>query len=211
MATRPGSKTRSQIWVFERGQRRTRPDHLATEEPLEIRLRAGKQRRTLAVTMRTPGADFDLAAGFLYSEGVITQPEDIYRMTYCVDSLEDEAQRYNILNVELRQEQLPDLAQLDRHFYTSSACGVCGKASIDALRLRDCASLPSGPVVPADIIYQCPTICGTTKDSLPRLGACMLPGYSPLMESCSHCARISGDTMRWTSSLAGRCCKNMYP
>lgn len=156
MATRPGSKTKSQIWVFERGQRHTRPDHLATEEPLEIRLRAGQQRQKLAVTMRTPGADFDLAAGFLYSEGVITQPDDIARMTYCVDALEDEQQRYNTLNVELRHEQLPNLTQLERHFYTSSACGVCGKASIEALRMRECSALPAGPIVPADVIYQLP-------------------------------------------------------
>ncbi len=156
MAARPGSKTKSRIWVVERGQRRTRPDHLATEEPLEIRLQAGQQRQNLAVTMRTPGADFDLAAGFLYSEGVITQPDDIYRMRYCVDGLVDAAQHYNTLNVELRQHQLPDLVQLERHFYTSSACGVCGKASIDALRIRECPALSSDPVVPTEVIYHLP-------------------------------------------------------
>src|SRR5690348_133862 len=69
MPVRPPSKTRAQVIVYENGARRARPDHLATEEPLEIRLLAGGDRRTLAVTMRTPGSDFELAAGFLYGEG----------------------------------------------------------------------------------------------------------------------------------------------
>jgi FdhD protein len=116
-----------------------RGDYLATEEPLEIRVVAGGQRQTVAVTMRTPGNDFELAAGFLFCEGVLSHPSEVRRISYCVDRDVDPEQRYNIVNVELRAPRLPDLESLERHFFTSSACGVCGKASLESLRLRGCA------------------------------------------------------------------------
>src|SRR3954454_13015770 len=103
------SRTRVRVWTVdgERGHEHT--DHLATEEPLEIRLLAGDERQTVAVTMRTPGADFALAAGFLFGEGIIAQREEIRRITYCVDPAVDAEQRYNIVNVELRATCLPKL------------------------------------------------------------------------------------------------------
>lgn len=146
-----GSKTKATVWVVENGKMRTRLDHLTTEEPLEIRLVS--QNRTLAVTMRTPGADFELAAGFLYGEGVINSKKDIQRMSYCVDESVDGQQRYNIINIELQEELIPDLQPLERHFYTNSACGVCGKASLEALRLRSCPIISQGPIVTPEIIY----------------------------------------------------------
>ncbi|BAY10312.1 formate dehydrogenase accessory sulfurtransferase FdhD [Calothrix sp. NIES-2098] len=153
--TKPlGSKTKSTVWVVENGKMRTRLDSVTTEEPLEIRLVS--QNRTIAVTMRTPGADFELAAGFLYSEGVINSKKDIQRMSYCVDESLDSEQRYNIVNVELREELIPDLQPLERHFYTNSACGVCGKANIEALHLQGCAVIPQGFVVKPEIIYSLP-------------------------------------------------------
>jgi FdhD protein len=133
---------------------RSRTDQLATEEPLEIRLTS--PQRTVAVTMRTPGADFELAAGFLYSEGVVTNRDDIQRLSYCVDSNIDGEQRYNIVNVALKDDLNPDLQPLERHFFTTSACGVCGKASLEALRLRGCPAIPPGLVVPVEIIYRLP-------------------------------------------------------
>jgi len=136
---RLGSKGRTQVWRVEGGRAVTRPDFLATEEPLEIRVVAGGQRQTVAVTMRTPGNDFELAAGFLYGEGVLSQPSEVRRISYCVDRDVDPEQRYNIVNVELRSPRLPDLESLERHFFTSSACGVCGKASLESLRVRGCA------------------------------------------------------------------------
>ncbi|WGV27232.1 formate dehydrogenase accessory sulfurtransferase FdhD [Halotia branconii] len=142
-----GSKTKTQIWVVENSKKRLRQDYLTTEEPLEIRLTS--PRRTVAVTMRTPGADFELAAGFLYGEGVINCKQDIQRISYCVEG----EQRYNIVNVELRQGLIPDLQPLERHFYTSSACGVCGKASLEALRLRGCPVVASSLMVTPEIIY----------------------------------------------------------
>jgi FdhD protein len=154
MNTRTGSKTKTTTWVVENGKMRPRQDQLATEEPLEIRLVSSQ--KTIAVTMRTPGADFELAAGFLYSEGVISCREDIQRMSYCVDESVDGEQRYNIVNVSLREGLNPDLQPLERHFYTTSACGVCGKASLEALRFRGCPAIVSEPIVTAEMIYTLP-------------------------------------------------------
>lgn len=150
----PGSKTKAQVWVVENSLVRSRPDQIAIEEPLEIRLVSPQQ--TVAVTMRTPGADFELTAGFLYSEGVVNHRQDIWRMSYCVAKDVDGEQRYNIINVALKEGLLPDLQPLERHFFTTSACGVCGKASIEALQLRGCPVIPTGMEVPAEVIYSLP-------------------------------------------------------
>lgn len=153
--TKPvGSKTKATVWVVENGKMRSRLDDLTTEEPLEIRL--ASPRRTVAVTMRTPGADFELTAGFLYTEGIISDRQDIQRLSYCVDTEIDSEQRYNIVNVELREDLHPDLQLLERHFYTSSACGVCGKASLEALHLRGCSVIPPTPTVTSEIFYSLP-------------------------------------------------------
>ncbi|MDP8944947.1 MAG: formate dehydrogenase accessory sulfurtransferase FdhD [Actinomycetota bacterium] len=153
---RRGSKTKTRVRVVEDGRVRVRPDALATEEPMEIRLLAGQTKQTVAVTMRTPGADFELAAGFLYGEGIVDSAEDIQKISYCVDSDLDTEQRYNIVNVELRGGREFDLRPLERHFYTTSACGVCGKASLEQLELRGCPVMPSGPEVSAEIINTLP-------------------------------------------------------
>jgi FdhD protein len=154
---RRGSKTKARVRVVEDGRMRVRPDTLATEEPMEIRLlTGGGARQTVAVTMRTPGADFELAAGFLYGEGIVSSPEDIKKISYCVDSDLDAEQQYNIVNVELRGGREYDLRSLERHFYTTSACGVCGKASLEQLELRGCPVIPQGPEVSAGTIYSLP-------------------------------------------------------
>ncbi|MGY1619124.1 formate dehydrogenase accessory sulfurtransferase FdhD [Geodermatophilus sp. SYSU D00691] len=110
----------------------TRPDTVAAEEPLEIRLGG----TPLAVTMRTPGDDFDLVHGFLLTEGVIASADDLAGLRYC-NSVDAEGRNtYNVVDVDLAPGvAAPDTA-LDRNFYTSSSCGVCGKASIDAIRTR---------------------------------------------------------------------------
>ena len=153
---RRGSKTKVRVRVVEGGRMRVRPDSLATEEPMEIRLLSGGARQTVAVTRRTPGADFELAAGFLYGEGLVKTPEDIAKISYCVDSDLDTEQQYNIVNVELRAGREYDLRPLERHFYTSSACGVCGKASLEQLELRGCPIVPPGPEVSAQTVYSLP-------------------------------------------------------
>lgn len=112
--------------IDERGTR-DRPDTLAVEEPLEIRLSG----RPLSVTMRTPGHDFDLVAGFLYGEGVLQAPDDIAAMRYCAD-----VDTFNVVDVTLAEGVAPPEVSVERAFYTTSACGVCGKTSIDAIRQR---------------------------------------------------------------------------
>jgi FdhD protein len=151
------SKSRASVTTIEEGHRTVaRDDTLATEEPMETRLVADGQRHTIAVTMRTPGSDFELAAGFLHGEGIVTAREQIRAINYCRDGEVDPEQRYNIVNVELRAGLDPDLRMLERHFYTNSSCGVCGKASLEALEIRGCEVVAAGPVVTPEVIYALP-------------------------------------------------------
>jgi len=143
------SQTEARIWRVEGEHAEPREDHLATEEPLEIRLAWGESRRTVAVTMRTPGADEELAAGFLFAEGVIASAERIRGIT-TVDT--------NVLEVELADGPEPELMSLDRHVFATSACGVCGKAGLETLRLRVAGPLPPGPVVAPDLIRSLPEL-----------------------------------------------------
>jgi FdhD protein len=108
------------------GKTANRRDVLAREEPLEIRVRG----RSIAVTMRTPGADSELAAGFLVSEGIVRDRADVIEIAPCVEG-ENEG---NILNVFLAPKVSVDLERLTRHVFASSSCGLCGKASIEAVQ-----------------------------------------------------------------------------
>lgn len=113
----------------------TKQDLLAVEEPLEIRLGFGpkdkRAQRSLAITMRTPGHDFELAAGFLYTEGIIHSADDFFHINHCTDSEGKLSQ--NIIRVELQPHIELDWNKFSRHFYTNSSCGICGKASIESL------------------------------------------------------------------------------
>ncbi len=154
MTTNKIGQTKFQVWVVENGEARSLSDRLTREEPLEIRLTSPQQ--TVAITMRTPGSDFELVAGFLYSEGVVSNKEDIQRISYCVNPQIDGSQSYNIVNVTLKEGLIPDLKPLERHFFTSSACGVCGKASIEALKIRKLPSIPTDIKVTPEVIYSLP-------------------------------------------------------
>jgi len=153
---RPGNKTKTRVRVVEDGKQRLKQDVLATEEPMEIRLISGESKQTVAVTMRTPGNDFELAAGFLHGEGIISSRYDIGKISYCTDRDIDADQLYNIVNVELRTGVEVDIRPLERNFYTTSACGVCGKASLEQLELRGCPVIGPGPEIPAETIYALP-------------------------------------------------------
>ncbi|MFC7980985.1 formate dehydrogenase accessory sulfurtransferase FdhD [Streptomyces sp. NPDC057336] len=108
----------------------TRPDTLVAEEPLEIRLNG----KPLAITMRTPGDDFALAAGFLVSEGVLAGQDDLRNIVYCAGATEDGSNTYNVVDVRTAAHvPVPDIT-LERNVYTTSSCGLCGKASLDAVR-----------------------------------------------------------------------------
>ena len=132
--------------------RSERADALATEEPLEIRAQGpGQDGQRVAVTMRTPGGDFELAAGFLFTEGLVT-PDDVRRVAYC-DDLDDDEQRYNVVTVTLAHPF--DAERLSRNFYATSSCGVCGKASLDDIAVR-CEVVPAGFTVAADVLVSMP-------------------------------------------------------
>ncbi|WP_141612633.1 formate dehydrogenase accessory sulfurtransferase FdhD [Litorilinea aerophila] len=149
-------RLRQRIWRFEGGQWSRKSDYMATEEPLEIQLSAGAQRETVSITMRTPGNDYELAAGFLYSEGIIQAKQDVDHMIYCVDG-SPMRQEYNFLRVQLRAPALPELAGLNRYFFTNSACGVCGHTMLEDLARRPLPPLPQGPVVSAETLLGLPT------------------------------------------------------
>ena len=144
------SATRAVRIVRRRGLRVVRSrDALAVEEPLEIRVSwqpavGARSVERLAVTMRTPGDDFELVAGFLHTEGVVRHPDELATLTYCPGP---EAQEYNVVEARLAPGVLFDVEGLRRNVYTTSSCGVCGKASLDAVEARACAVLPEGPRV----------------------------------------------------------------
>ncbi|MFB7630063.1 formate dehydrogenase accessory sulfurtransferase FdhD [Streptomyces sp. NPDC056149] len=119
----------------------SRPDTLVAEEPLEIRLNG----RPLAITMRTPGDDFALAAGFLVSEGVLGAADEVANIVYCAGATEDGRNTYNVVDVRLADGvPVPDIT-LERNVYTTSSCGLCGKASLDAVRTTARWSLTADP------------------------------------------------------------------
>ena len=153
---RPGPSVEARVVTYEAGVATPRYDRLATEEPLEIRLRAGGESRTIAITMRTPGNDFELAAGFLHNEGILTRYDTLLGISFCIDRDVDAEQRYNIVNVDLAARTLPDLRMLDRHFTTTSACGVCGKANLDALEERGLERVASDIALDAETIVALP-------------------------------------------------------
>ena len=119
-----------------------REDVLAVEEPLEIRVGG----TALAITMRTPGHDFDLAAGFLVSEGVISAQEHFGAARYCAGATVDGENTYNVLDVTLGAGVPAPDPSLERNFYTTSSCGLCGKASIEAVRTLSAYSVADDPL-----------------------------------------------------------------
>ncbi|MEP6852587.1 MAG: formate dehydrogenase accessory sulfurtransferase FdhD [bacterium] len=154
---RPGASVRARVRVLDVGADIDviRRDDVATEEPLQIRLAAGEERRDVAVTMRTPGFDFELAAGWLAGEGVITSAEDLRRVDYCTDVDLAADQQYNVVTATLRAAVLPDLDRLDRHGYVTSACGVCGRADIESLAVR-CAPIADDRTLAAAVLFGLP-------------------------------------------------------
>ncbi len=152
--------TKHNIQKIHCGSRSEGQDTLAVEEPLEIKIAFGKgARRTqksLAVTMRTPGNDFELALGFLFTEGIIISAKDVIKMRYLTEQL-DAASQENVILVDLHPDLDFDFDSLNRHFYTSSSCGICGKASIDMVQTTCRFLLPKGePRISADFLFSLP-------------------------------------------------------
>jgi FdhD protein len=155
--------------VFDPSGELARPDDLAVEEPLEIRVlfeRAGRRERAaVAVTMRTPGADFELAVGFLLTEGILPEASAVARVGYCQGGPPEASG--NVVEVTLAPGVEFDAERHRRNVYTTSSCGICGKTSLDSVRIA-CATLPAGR----------PRIARSTVHSLPGRLAGIQPAFA---------------------------------
>ena len=141
------------IQRIEGGSSSPLQDLLAIEEPLEIRI----GDKTISITMRTPGHDFELAAGFLFTEGILEGSHQIQRIRRTATNNGNPRQAGNSVTVELNPGVEIDFDRLQRHFYTTSSCGVCGKASIEALQAQGCPMLPKyGMVIESGVIHRLP-------------------------------------------------------
>ena len=159
--------SRRRVVRLDNGARRGRIDTLSVEEPLEIRV-AGQ---SLAVTMRTPGADMDLAGGFLLSEGVVRAAGDVTAMRYCSGVDEEGRQTYNVLDVALAPDVPPPDPSVARNFFTSSSCGLCGKASVDAVRVASSFEVRDDPLrVPAEVVFSLPDTLRAAQAAFERTG-----------------------------------------
>jgi FdhD protein len=156
-AVRPGRSVDTEVVALDRELRTRKHDEVVAEEPLELRLTEGGATSTLAVTMRTPGNDFELAAGFFYGEAIARARDDIVGITYCLDSAVEPDQRYNIVTVECRSGTIAtDRGRFERHFITGSACGVCGRAQLDSLRELGVSPIDDDVRVAASLLYELP-------------------------------------------------------
>ncbi len=138
------------------------PDLLVVEEPLEIRLGFGpsyaRKQKSISITMRTPGHDLELAAGFLYTEGIVEHVSQIRKIGHCLN-VKAEEERENVVKVELEPEVEVDPGKLQRHFYTTSSCGVCGKSSMDALESIGCEIYPDDDFqIPSGLLLSFPDL-----------------------------------------------------
>jgi FdhD protein len=140
------------VRAFDGDRVRERPDKLVTEEPMEIRVHGpGQEPDALAVTMRTPGNDFELAVGFCATEGILRSATDLDTVAYCLAG--EGEQEYNIVTVKLRQPV--DLAGHERAFVANASCGLCGKTSLDQVE-QQCPAVGPGPIVTPAVIATLP-------------------------------------------------------
>ncbi|HVB27826.1 MAG TPA: formate dehydrogenase accessory sulfurtransferase FdhD [Mycobacteriales bacterium] len=172
---RRSPSTRVRLVAVEGPSATVREDRLATEEPLEIRVQTPSGASRVAVTMRTPGNDFELAAGFCFAEGM-TGPDGIRRIRYCTDGLE---QQFNVVTVDLDHE-VPVGTVLERNFLTSSACGVCGTASIEALEARGYQSVPDGAPLDRTVLWTLPERLRTAQQVFASTGGLHAAGLFTL-------------------------------
>ncbi|MBC7797288.1 MAG: formate dehydrogenase accessory sulfurtransferase FdhD [Pyrinomonadaceae bacterium] len=153
-------------------------DSLAVEEPLEIRIgiieNGKRSHKSISITMRTPNvnpnSDFELAAGFLFTEGIIQSCDQIQKIHHCGLRLKKGAPN-NTVRVDLKPEVTVDFKKLERHFYTSSSCGVCGKTSIEALQTGACSIIERDkPIFNAELIHKLPEILRTRQNVFEKTG-----------------------------------------
>jgi FdhD protein len=145
-----GPVTAVRVHAIDSERARERPDRLVTEEPMEIRVAApGDEPEPVAVTMRTPGADFELAVGFLLTEGVLDSPADVASVAYCLAG--EGAQEYNVVTVDLCRR----VPLLERRFAANASCGLCGKTALEDVAVR-CPPVGPGPEVTRAVLVELP-------------------------------------------------------
>ena len=162
----------------------SRLDVVAVEEPMEIRIVFGpadkRRSKSISITMRTPGNDFELAAGFLFAEGVVAEGRQIARFEFCGPVAEGRSEG-NIVSVELTSDVEIDISRLQRHFYTTSSCGICGKASLEAIQAQGLTSIESNQdTVEASIIRSLPASLRSSQDVFERTGGLHAAGLFTL-------------------------------
>lgn len=150
----------TQLIKVSNNQQHQTHDLLAVEEPMEIRLGFGpmenRMQKSVSVTMRTPGNDFELALGFLVTEGILQSYKQVHSINYCTE-LNSIENKENIVRVELKPDVEIDLTNLQRNFYTTSSCGVCGKESIEAVKTSCSSTSHQNPIrVNASTLTQLP-------------------------------------------------------
>ena len=164
MARKKQSVNLTQVSEWNDGNLREKEDFLAAEEPLEIRI----GENPLSVTMRTPGHDLELAAGFLFTEGLIERREQLLSLETLFGK--EERDRGNVVRAELSADAAPDFQKLRRHFFASSSCGICGKASIDAVRSRLVRLPDAGFRIEGEVLLALPDALRSSQDVFDRTG-----------------------------------------
>jgi FdhD protein len=148
---------------------REEPDEIAVEEPLEIRV----EGQSVAVVMRTPGHDRELAAGFALTEGIVRQARDIFEITSCLTT---ENRDDHVVNISLADPARFDPERLSRHLFSSSSCGICGKATIEAA-MQQFPKIETAPAVDAKVLLELPAKLAAAQETFRRTGglhACAL-------------------------------------
>jgi FdhD protein len=198
--------TSVQVLVASEAPRATqRPDRLATEEPMAIQVRGRSQEPvSVAVTMRTPGNDFELAAGFLMSEGLLHDRREVAAIRYC--DVAHEVQHYNVVTVDLTVAFTAEFSE--RNFFASSSCGICGKASLDQVEIA-CPVAGPGPVVARSVIVSLPEALRASQRVFDQTGglhaAALFDSSGELIESREDVGRHNAvDKIIGNAFLAGK-------
>lgn len=189
----PAKNQQLEVTFVRHGHPQIGKDELSVEEPLEIRI----QERSLAITMRTPGDDFELVRGFLLSEGVIRSKDDIQTIGYCPTAPIDA--RENIINITLRSGLNLDWDRLSRNVFSSTSCGLCGKASIEACHLNF-APIKTQTSVTFDTLLSLPERLRQHQHQFSKTGDFTQQAYSIRMASLLPFSRMLAVTMPWTKS-----------
>jgi FdhD protein len=197
------------IQKSRQGRRLAEADRVAIEEPLEIRLGYstpdGRALKSLSITMRTPGDDRALAAGFLYTESIVRSAGDIAAIEVCGPAAPDTG-NHNVVRVELGRDVAVDLSRLQRHFYTTSSCGVCGKTSLDALRVTGLTPFTeAGPQFPEAVVTGMPGKLRAAQKTFEETGGLHAAGA---FDTSGRLLEVAEDVGRHNAvdKLVGRLC-----